>query len=92
MRVSERALHASKVLASCCCLSLLLLQLSTVLEAYRSGRTNTAISYRGNEPMRLPSVTICPRVPHKRTVPMATEKEYLDNTWDLEDIFHPVGH
>ncbi len=84
--LKRAAAAASAVL----CCSFFALQARVTLSYYLEGKTNTAISYVKNADLELPHVTVCPRVPQREHKTMATEEEYMSNSFDLTDIFHPV--
>lgn len=85
---------AARALIFLSCLSLFLLQFQQIFSQYRQRATTTATSHRAERVLPLPRITICPLVPFKADLGdrALTEEEYIQNTWDLEDLLHEVKH
>ena len=88
---SKRLLRSLKFIVIVVSLVLLSVQLQVVLEQFLAGKTNTAISYESNKKLLLPSITVCNQRPHKESMPMEFEEDYVNNSWKLEDIVNWVS-
>jgi hypothetical protein len=62
--------------------------MKNVLEKFNKATTTTGIKFRNEDSMQLPCITLCPIKAFKQWGMYYEEKSYLENTFQLEDIFH----
>ena len=70
---------------------LFLLLMSDVWEKYRTKLTNTGIGYKSSDESTkvLPCITIRPAAASKKHGFFYTKQDYEENTFNLDDVFHP---
>ena len=70
---------------------LFLLLMSDVWEKYRTKLTNTGIGYKSSDESTkvLPCITIRPAAAYKKHGFFYTKQDYEENTFNLDDVFHP---
>jgi hypothetical protein len=69
------------------CLSLFLLLMNDVWNKFSNKLTSTGITYKANDALRLPCFTIHPLHSYKSQGFFRTNRDYEENTFQLEDIF-----
>ena len=60
----------------------------TVLTEYLDGPTKTSIEMIPNKLLQLPTMTFCPEMPFKSGKKMYLEKDFVENTYKIDEIFH----
>ena len=83
--------RTAKAVALVLCVFFFCLQLRVILNMYRNGKTNTAISYDTHSSMELPHVTVCPQVPHVGEGAMYFEEDYQNRSHVLTDFLDLVS-
>jgi len=77
-----------KTICATLCIFLFLFLMKKVIEKYYEATTTTGIKFRNEELLQLPCITFCPIKAFKQRGLYFEEKSYLENTFQLEEIFH----
>ena len=68
------------------------LQCGEIYRQYRGGASSTAIGMVSEgDTMKMPVITACPVVSYRDRAEMRFEEQYLNNTWEYDDIFFNVS-